>query len=351
MVRGGATLVCVLLSALTVGKTARAEDTGRFELTWSPSRERPCVSHDVLKQDVASRLGRDPFAPAGRGELTIEGRELPARAGRRAARIVERDHEGRVLGTRDLEAASCEELRRSAAFVVFLIVDPDAALGGPAISSPPATNDEEPSAPATAPVAESPKGARRASPPRRPRARPTEIAPPRVTRSVRVDLGLMLALSNGFLPKADLGFGLALGVLPTALPVRFEWRATYRLPVESARGEDFRAIQQEWRVCYAPRVVGALFATACGGAAWTAIFPDARGLAGGDHAAKNVFSPTIALGPAVELGATRLAIDLSLARPSPRYAFHLMDDGQPVQLYEVSRTAWSVAIGASRSFL
>ena len=79
-------------------------------------------------------------------EVVLEGQELaPSSTGRRRARLEQRDHEGHVLGTRDLDAASCGELMRSAAFVIVLIVNPDALLREPA---PAPTKPPEPPPPA-----------------------------------------------------------------------------------------------------------------------------------------------------------------------------------------------------------
>jgi hypothetical protein len=168
---------------------------------------------------------------------------------------------------------------------------------------------------------------------------------------MRLELGALLMVSNGLLPKADMGPALTLGVVPSGLPIRFEWRGSYRLPLTPPDGADFRAVQQEWRGCYAPHVFDVVFVTACIGAAWTAILPDTRGLAGGDHAPKNVFSPTLSAGPAFAFGDMRFFADFGLARPSPRYAFTYLDDGRATHVHEVSRIGWSIGIGASRSFL
>lgn len=348
---------CVLLVALSAGKTARAA-ASRFQLTWTaPSVERPCVSEEELKHAVSARLGRDPFVPEGQGEIAVDGRELPAPAGRWRARIVQRERDGRVLGTRDLEATSCEELRRSATFVVFLIVDPDAALGGPP-SEPVPADAKHDDARSTEPPhphgeGEAPSGRpeeRRSTS----RGRSTEGAvssvPPSRAPGVRVDLGLALIVSNGLLPKPDVGPAFALGFAPPSLPIRFEWRATYRIAVQRAQGYDFRAVAQEVRACYSRRVLGPAFGTACGGVAWTAILPEAPGLAGGDQAPKNVFSPALAVGPALELDGTRLVVELGLTMPQPRYSFSYRDEGRVTPLHEVSRIAWSFGIGAARAF-
>lgn len=357
MTRRRAAQACVVLLALTVGKTARATGS-RFQLTWtSSSVAQPCISEEELKKAVSARLGRDPFVAVGEGEITVDGRELPASVGRLRARIVQRDREGRVLGTRDLDATSCDELRRSATFVVFLIVDPEAAFGGPTIEPARPDGEGEETPPREEELShangEKPSGKdeqeRRSASGRRP-SRGVVVAHPPPAPRVGVDLGVALVVSNGLLPRPDVGPALALGVVPLALPIRFEWRASYRIAVQTVEGYDFRAIQQEWRACWFRRVFGPTFATACGGATWMAILPEAPGLARGDQAPKTVFSPTVAAGPAFEIGDTRLFGDLGLAFPQPRYAFTYREDGRPMPLHEVSRIVWSLGIGASRSF-
>jgi hypothetical protein len=362
MTRRSAAQACVLLFALSVGRTAQAT-ASRFQLTWTSSLvERPCISGEELKHAVAARLGRDPFVPLGQGEIAVEGQELPATVGQLRARIVQRDRAGRVLGTRDLEATSCEELRRSATFVVFLIVDPDAAFGGPILPPEHPEKKEEPSSEEELSHAKREKPSvgeeekRRSAPMDASGRRPSDVAvstrPPAASaRGVRVDLGLALVVSNGLLPKPDVGPALALGVVPLSLPIRFEWRASYRVAVDTVQGYDFRAVEQEWRACYFRRLFGVAFGTACGGATWMAILPEAQELARGDQAPKTIFSPTVAVGPALELKGTRLFVDLALALPRPRYAFTYRDDGRAMPLHEVSRIVWSLGIGASRSFL
>ncbi|AKV00252.1 hypothetical protein AKJ09_06915 [Labilithrix luteola] len=350
-----------LTGALTVGKTALA--ASRFELTWNAAGvergergERGCIAEEELKRAMSTRLGRDPFVPPGQGEIVVDGRELPGVPGHLRARITQRDPEGRVLGTRDLEAKNCEELRRSVTFVVFLIVDPEAALGGSTRSAgPPDAKSDEPAPPSTE---ETPLQARKERPAadkhdQRPpatvvRRRRPELAA--VPPPLEVDLGLALVASNGLLPKSDLGPALVLGVMPSTLPLRFEWRGVYRIPVGRVAGYDFRAVEQQWRGCYVRRAFGSIFGTACAGATWMAILPDARGLAKGDQAPKVIFSPILALGPSLEIGETRLFADLSLALPRQRYAFSYRDDGRTTPLHEVSRIVWSLGIGATRSF-
>lgn len=353
---------CALLLALSVGKTAQAT-ASRFELTWtSSSVARPCISEEELKRAVSARLGRAPFVQAGQGEIAVEGRELPAPVGQLRARITQRDREGHVLGTRELEATSCEELLRSATFVVFLIVDPDAALGGARLEPVPLEekNADEPS------TEDEPSPAERAARERPPigkvgpvgkkdGSRPSEVAVSArpsapAPRGMPVDLGLALVVSNGLLPTPDAGPALALGLEPLPLPIRFEWRAGYRIAVQAVQGYDFRAVAQEWRACYFRRVFGAMLGTACGGVNWTAILPEARELAGGDQAPKIVFSPTFGVGPAFEVEGARLFADLALTLPRPRYAFSYRDEGRVTPLHEVSRIGWSVGIGVARSF-
>lgn len=346
-----------MLFALSVGKAAQAA-ASRFELTWShPSVEHPCISDDELKRAVAERLGRDPFVAAGDGEIAVEGRELPKSGGQLRARIIQRDREGRTLGTRDLEATTCDELRRSATFVVFLIVDPDAAFGGatnaPAQQPPPPERRPEDAMPTTEPrPPETNEGREKTG--EEARRAPAKNVVPRLRSApvepMPVDLGLALVVSNGLLPKPDVGPAVTLGLAPLALPIRFEWRASYRVAVQSVEGYDFSAVEQQWRACFSQRVFGAAFATACGGATWTAILPEARGLARGDQAPKTVFSPTVAVAPSLEVGDTRLSFDFGLSFPYPRYAFTFREEGRALPLHEVSRFVWSVGIGASRSF-
>ncbi len=77
---------------------------------------------------MQERLGRDPFSPPH--DQWIEG--LVQRDGEGwSARLLERDADGRVLGTREIQTvgSSCRELDGALTLALSLLIDPEAGLG------------------------------------------------------------------------------------------------------------------------------------------------------------------------------------------------------------------------------
>ena len=324
-----------------------------FALSWSSSGEPPCTAAEALEEAVVARLGRNPFVPVEHADVVLDGRELPSRGGRRRARVEQRDPQGRLLGARELEAATCVELTRSAAFVLVLIVDPDALLREPppqvpmeAAAPPPTAGAAPPTAAAVAPLATPP------SP-----AAPVAVARQRRRSAARepalpiVHAGAGITVANGLLPGGDVGGAVMLGVLPWRLPVRFEWRGSYRIALDAERRREFTALVQEWRACFLVRPRSALGAVGCAGGAWAAIFPPTRGLSDGDQGAKAIYGPALALGPMYRSGPFALVADVSAFFPRPRWAFSYVNDtGQRRPLHELDRTVLSLTIGLTRTF-
>jgi hypothetical protein len=318
-------------------------DTGSFALRWSPSRDAPCVIPSELEEAVVAKLGRNPFVPVDRADTVLDGRELPASAGRRHARIQQRDHAGRILGTRALAAESCAELTRSAAFVIVLIVDPDALMR---------ETPEAPSSPPPSVETEPPKISTTARPPPSPvRSRPPPVAPTRQLVPPIVHASAALTFTRGILPGGDAGGLVGLGLTPWPLPIRLDWRGSYRASLTSPRGRTFSAVGQEWRGCYLIRPRETLGGSACVGGAWATIFPQTSGLTDGDSTPKAVFGPVLGIGPALQAGTFALVADVSLFFPRPRWAFsYLNESGRRQALYELDRIVVAATLGFTQAF-
>ncbi|MBS2013465.1 MAG: hypothetical protein JST00_11285 [Deltaproteobacteria bacterium] len=129
--------------------SARADEPARVgrtsSLAWVrlPGAE-SCIAAPALAMAVEKKLGRRVFVPPSDAEITVEG-TIEWRAEPKRARATFRvsDRAGKVLGSRSVDepAASCEKLDDRLAFVVALLIDPEAAMGG----------DAEPAAPAPDP--------------------------------------------------------------------------------------------------------------------------------------------------------------------------------------------------------
>jgi hypothetical protein len=326
------TAIALLLGIVAAPRVAYAES---YALAWTSSPEAPCVDPKTLETAIVARLGRNPFVAVDRADVVLRGHDLPQIAARARAVLEQRARDGHVLGTRALESTTCEKLTRSTAFVIVLIVDPDAL-----------TRESEPEVRATTETdAEEPKS------PRPPRAPPPLLPLPRSRLSSLVSAGAAFTFSRGLLPGGDAGGLVMLGVTPLPLPVRFEWRGSYRASLSSPRDRGFSAIAQEWRACWLVRPHARLSGEACAGGAWAAIFPGTSGLSQGDQSPKAVYGPVLALGPALHLGDYAVVADVSAFVPQPRYLFSYVDDaGRRQRLHELDRVVVSATIGVTRAF-
>lgn len=148
-----------LAAGLAAEGTARAEPepTGRTSaLSWVrlPGAE-GCVGAPKLAAAVEARLGRRVFVPPADAEISVEG-TVAYRADTKRFKATFRvaDRAGSVLGVRDVEESvtSCDKLDERFAFVLSVLIDPDAALG-----APPAAGEATPlPPPEAAPVAPAP---------------------------------------------------------------------------------------------------------------------------------------------------------------------------------------------------
>ena len=121
-------------------------------LAWVRSDEADsCIGGKELAEAVEHVLGRRVFVSASAADVAVEGHvdRSTGGPGWKATLRISDDH-GTVLGNRDLEsqATDCREMDRSLAFVIAVMIDPDAASRPQApIQAPP----QPPPAPAEPP--------------------------------------------------------------------------------------------------------------------------------------------------------------------------------------------------------
>ncbi len=98
-----------------------------------------CIGANALARAVEERLGRAVFVSASQADLTVEGAIGPATTSGFRASIRVSDHDGVVIGSREVETleSSCNALDGKLALVVSLLIDPDGAPA-PAPVAPPA---------------------------------------------------------------------------------------------------------------------------------------------------------------------------------------------------------------------
>jgi hypothetical protein len=126
-----------LFALLATGQAAHADSAppGKGPRTSSLSWVRlpgadSCVSTQDLARDVEARLHRSVFVSPSDADVSVEGRIEPKPKGGWHATIAIRDDRGALLGNRNLDnpATSCGEMREELAFVIAVMIDPDAAL-------------------------------------------------------------------------------------------------------------------------------------------------------------------------------------------------------------------------------
>jgi len=303
-----------------------------------------CIAAPALAAAVEARLGRRVFVPPSDAEIAVEATvAYRADAKRFRATFKVTDRDGTVLGTREVDeaVASCSELDDRFAFVLSMLIDPEAALA-PAPPAPPASPAlARAPAPATAPPADD---APRDAPPSPP---PPSPEPARPWRWL---VGAEFGGAAGLVP--DVGWVLGGSVLVT--PPRWPGlraKAASFLPtsrrIEGVALAEIGLVTGELGVCpldarRAPfgvtlclsGVLGQLSARGQG-------FPDSRGYSttvGGvalDAVAELAFTPWLALtlSPA-------LLVPLSRARLA-------YDDAAGVRqtIFEVAPVGGSVALG------
>lgn len=128
----------ILVAIIALEGTALAEPAGSGRtsaLSWVrlPGAE-GCMGAPKLAAAVEDRLGRRVFVPPADAEISVEGTvAFRADTKRFKASFRVADRSGAVLGVRDVEesAATCDKLDDRFAFVLSVLIDPD-ALGGPA---------------------------------------------------------------------------------------------------------------------------------------------------------------------------------------------------------------------------
>jgi hypothetical protein len=139
--RTAALVACVLFVA---GSTARAAPEPSFALVYRPPAGVGCPTEEALRASVAGELGYDPWDPVDDGgspRIVVVIRAV--RDGVRG-RVEMRAVDGRRLGARELDGASCSELLRALALAIAVAIDPLRA-GAPSSSSSASSSSPAPS--------------------------------------------------------------------------------------------------------------------------------------------------------------------------------------------------------------
>lgn len=158
-----------LLGLPSRAQAAPATTARTSSLAWvrSDGADR-CIGNKELAEAVERILGRRVFVSASAADVAVEGHVDRVAGGWKATLRVSDEH-GTLLGSRELESAAedCRAMDGSIAFVIAVMIDPDAA------ERPPAPIERPHPAPPAPPAAPAP------SPPPAPRPAPSRwtIAP------------------------------------------------------------------------------------------------------------------------------------------------------------------------------
>lgn len=339
--------VIALVGAMTafagIAGAQPVERTGRTSaLSWVrlPGAD-GCIGAPALASAVEARLGRRVFVPPADAEISVEGTvayRSDTKRYKATFRVADRD--GKVLGVRDVEESvtSCDKLDERFAFVLSVLIDPDAALGPPA--APLAAPSEEPKPPV---VTATPPAKAEAPAPSVPR-RPDPVEPWRWlagvdfggTAGLVPDVGWVVSGFALITPPHFLGIrAKGSSYLPTSQRIEGVARAEIAL-VTAQLGVcplQFRSAPFGLTAC-ADGLLGELSARGSG-------FPDSRGygtLLGG-----------LVLDVVGELAVTRsvvLTLSPALVVPLSRARLSYEDAaGQRQTIFEVSPVGGSVALG------
>jgi hypothetical protein len=164
-----------------------------------------CIGGKELAEAVERILGRRVFVSASAADVAVEGHVDPSAQGGWKATLRISDDHGAPLGSRELESqtADCRAMDDSLAFVIAVMIDPDAATRPPAPVAPPQP----------------------APPP------PAAVAPPSSPRwTIAPRIGMSAAF--GELPFVAWGASAGLRIGPPAVGV--ELLGTFFLPQEQA---------------------------------------------------------------------------------------------------------------------
>jgi hypothetical protein len=253
-------LAAVALAGLVLASPARADPShaaATSSLAWVRSEgAESCIAGKELADAVEHILGRRIFVSASAADVSIEGHIDKMQQGFKATLRISDDH-GALLGVREVQSqgADCQAIEQPLAFVIAVLIDPDAAAHAAPPISPP-----QPEAPAPAPPPAPPPSPRWAIAPR---------------------LGLSMAF--GELPSVAWGATAALRLGPDALGV--ELLGSFFLPQDAAvPGTSQASVHFTWAyagavLCPTLARVAPVSFVACAGALGGVLTATPRGLA------------------------------------------------------------------------
>jgi hypothetical protein len=323
---------------------AAAEPAARPALSWARGPDADgCIAAGELGKSVEVQIGREVLVAAPRAELLVEGYALRTDAGYRVQlRLF--DAAGAALGAREIATANpdCRSLDALLAFVIALLLDPDAPLIPPELPAGLGAETHqmletlfgaEPTVPDLRLAEPAPDAAHEsAAAVVTPVVAPTAPEPeaPRESRPGRwLWLGAGASMLLGLQPDVALGFDLQLSA-QTRSGFRFDAAASISVPTanEQVSQAEFNRILGALGLCTPAFALGRspLGLRGCGAVAGGALRARTAG-----QGASNPTRPyaELAVGPELELRLSqrvRLRLDPQLVVPLVRDRFLSGDD-------------------------
>ncbi|HEY8075289.1 MAG TPA: hypothetical protein VIF62_14290 [Labilithrix sp.] len=214
----GRVLSCLVPAAFAAALAGRADagDGRTSSLSWlrMPGAD-SCIATQALARSVEDRLGRPGkvFVSAAQADVSVEGRIEKKKEGWHAV-ISIRDAQGALLGTRELDRPdpSCDAMSEPLAFVIAVMIDPEAAMRDRSKESPAAA-----SATTTASSAPPPP----LPPPPATSDNPPPPPPPKKSEPWIFEGGAAATLAAGLTPSVALGGAIEAILYPPGVPVGF----------------------------------------------------------------------------------------------------------------------------------
>lgn len=197
--KGAALLIATFAMAFAAPAPAFAENLRRASLEYFTSETASCPDEHALRQQVAKRLGADPFQQSAEVIFRVT---VLLHGGRYTATIVAADAGGSST-TRSLDDGSCQALVDSIASTIALAIDP---IGGAARAPAPAPILSESAGP-TGPIVDRARydEPNRVRPPS-PRPKPLGLS---ISPTATIDAVAHVGLASNPTFGARLGLGLA----------------------------------------------------------------------------------------------------------------------------------------------
>jgi hypothetical protein len=212
--RGIGFFVLSLFTIAFASFSARGAEGRTSSLSWlrMPGAD-SCIATQALARSVEDRLGRPGkvFVSAAQADVSVEGRIEKKRDGWHAI-ITIRDGQGATLGNRELDqpGPSCEAMNEQLAFVIAVMIDPEAAMRERPQPTATTTPDAsvEPLPPPTATATTTASSAEQ------------PVAPPKKDTWM-FEGGGDVTIAAGLAPSVAIGAGVEAILYPPGIPVGF----------------------------------------------------------------------------------------------------------------------------------